>query len=64
MLSYSTENLIVSGGETETEPTFGIKYPAMNLSHKTLSNKELLKIFVLSRNLVNRESWVMRKKSK
>lgn len=61
MLSSSTENL-VSGGEIETEPTFGIKYPAMNLSHKTLSNKELLKIFVLIRNLVNRKSWVTGKK--
>lgn len=44
MLSYSKENGIFSGGETETETTFGIKYPGWNSSHETLGTKEVLKI--------------------
>lgn len=34
----------VLGGETDREPTFGIKYPAWNSTHATLGNKQTLMI--------------------
>lgn len=46
MLSYSTENWMVSGGETERKPTFGVKYATWISSYETLGNEELLKILV------------------
>lgn len=46
MLNYSQKKLIISGGETEREPTSDIKYPAWNSSHETLTAKEVLRILV------------------